>query len=303
MELLKFFESIRTPWLDAFFSIITHFGEETAFVLACFILLWCVNKRDGYYLLTVSFFGLLINQFLKIFCRIPRPWLRDESLTVVPSAVDEAVGYSFPSGHSQISVGTFGLTSRVCRSIAVKVISIILCVLVPLSRLYLGVHTLSDVLTSVVIALLLIFLVKPMAYKAFDTEWGMDRLFALMASLTAIYILYLFVYPFPADIDSANLESSMNFAFKMLGLTIGGWLGYAIDRKWVQFVTDASFGVQLIKVVFGFVGVLVIKEGLSHAFDAFGISQFVSDAIRYILISLFACGIWPMMFMYFIKKK
>lgn len=303
MELLKFFEGIRTPLLDAFFSIITHFGAETVFVIVCFTFLWCVNKKDGYYLLALSFFGLLINQFLKITFRIPRPWVKDDTFTIVPSAREDAVGYSFPSGHSQISVGTFGFSARMCKNTAIKIVSLLLCILVPLSRMYLGVHTLADVLVSVLIAILLIFLVKPVVYKAFDRKWGIDALFASMLVLSALYILYLLIYPFPPDADETNLSSSIDFAYKMSGLVLGGWLGFAFDRRFVRYTTDAPFEMQCVKVVGGLLCVFAIKEGLSVIFDLLSVCKEVSDIIRYMMISLFACGIWPKVFMCFPQKQ
>ena len=69
---------------------------------------WCVSKEEGYYLLFVGFFGTVLNQFLKLLCRIPRPWVLDPNFTIVESARAAATGYSFPSGHTQNAVGTFG---------------------------------------------------------------------------------------------------------------------------------------------------------------------------------------------------
>ena len=63
MELLYWFESIRTPWLDAAMSLITHLGEEALFMVAALFVFWCVDKRRGYYLLSVGFVGTLVNQW------------------------------------------------------------------------------------------------------------------------------------------------------------------------------------------------------------------------------------------------
>lgn len=112
MPILYFFESIRNPVLDFFFSTITHLGEETVFIVLAVIFFWCIDKKQGYYLLTVGFIGTVLNQFLKIFFRIPRPWVKDTSFTIVESARAEATGYSFPSGHTQSSVGVFGAMAR-----------------------------------------------------------------------------------------------------------------------------------------------------------------------------------------------
>ena len=73
MEFLYMLEKMRTPVGDAFFSLITHFGEETLFIVAGLLVFWCIDKLQGYYLLIVGLTGTVINQFLKLWFRIPRP--------------------------------------------------------------------------------------------------------------------------------------------------------------------------------------------------------------------------------------
>ena len=70
MDFLYFLEGIRNPVLDTFFSLITHFGSETLFLAIAIIIFWCVSKSKGYFLMTVGFFGTLLNQFLKLLCRM-----------------------------------------------------------------------------------------------------------------------------------------------------------------------------------------------------------------------------------------
>jgi len=108
MEFLKLLESIRTPALDQLFSLITHLGGEIALIVLALVVFWCVGKAQGLYLLTVGCIGTTVNQFLKITFRIPRPWIRDPSFTIVESARADAGGYSFPSGHTQNAFGVFG---------------------------------------------------------------------------------------------------------------------------------------------------------------------------------------------------
>lgn len=86
MSFLYWLESIRCPFLDAVMQAFTCFGEELAFLLLALTIFWCVSKEEGYYLLFVGFFGTVLNQFLKLLCRIPRPWVRDPDFTIVESA-------------------------------------------------------------------------------------------------------------------------------------------------------------------------------------------------------------------------
>ena len=144
MNLLYALESVRTPFWDAVFSAVTHLGEETVFMVAAILIFWCVSKQEGYYLLLMGFFGTVVNQFLKLLFRIPRPWVRDPDFTIVESARAQATGYSFPSGHTQNAVATFGGIARSTRRPWVRWACVAVLLLVSFSRLYLGVHTLID---------------------------------------------------------------------------------------------------------------------------------------------------------------
>ena len=101
MQVLYFFESIRNPVLNFLMSLVTRLGEETIFIALAILVFWCFDKKHGYFLITIGFLGTVINQFLKVLFRIPRPWVKDPNFTIVESAREAATGYSFPSGHTQ----------------------------------------------------------------------------------------------------------------------------------------------------------------------------------------------------------
>ena len=137
MELLYILEKVRIPVLDELMLLITMLGEETAFLAIALIVFWCVDKKRGYLVMAVGFMGTIANQFLKLWFRIPRPWVLDENFTVVGDAKEAATGYSFPSGHSQNAVGTLCAVAATDRKRWIRVICIVFAVLVPFSRMYL----------------------------------------------------------------------------------------------------------------------------------------------------------------------
>ena len=108
MNFLHLLAALRTPFWDAVFGAVTYLGDETFFIAAALFIFWCVDKRGGYFLLTVDFFGIILNETLKLLFRIPRPWILDPSFSPVESALGRAVGYSFPSGHTQNAACLFG---------------------------------------------------------------------------------------------------------------------------------------------------------------------------------------------------
>ncbi len=301
MEVLRFLEGLRTPPGDAFFSMVTHLGEETIFIVVGLLFFWCVDKKRGYFLLSVGFLGTIINQFLKLWFRIPRPWVRDPDFSIVESAGAEATGYSFPSGHTQSAVGVFGSIARIQKQVIVRVLCIVACVLVPLSRMYLGVHTPADVGVSLLVAVVLILVLYPVVEWAVSSSKNMRIYLFFLTLLAWAFLVFVLAYPFPADVDVNNLTSGVKNAYKILGCILGLWLAYEIDERFVHFETSGVWWVQLLKLLPGFLLLLAIKSGLKAPLYSLMKGNYLSDAIRYFVITAFAGGIWPMTFELFNK--
>ncbi len=299
MSFLYFLESLRNPVCDAIFSFITLFGDETIFMVVGLLVFWCFDKYQGYYLLTTGFFGTIVNQFLKMLCRIPRPWVQDPNFTIVESAREAAKGYSFPSGHTQTSVGLFGGIARWNKQKIVRIACISLCVLVPLSRMYLGVHTPLDVGVSLVLALIMIFAAYPLFKKAEKSPKVMYIILGVLTLLTVGYLIFAIAFPFPADTDPHNLESAQKNAYTLIGCMLGLILTYTVDLKFTHFPTRALWWVQIIKIAGGLLLVLAVKEGMRYPLDAIFGGHLVSRAVRYFLMVVVGGVLWPMTFKYF----
>ena len=299
MELLYLLESIRMPGLNEFMLLVTQLGEETAFLVAALIVFWCVDKHKGYYVMAVGFVGTMANQFLKLLCRIPRPWVLDENFTILEEAREAATGYSFPSGHSQNAVGTFGAIAHTTKNKWVKWACIAVAVLVPFSRMYVGVHTPYDVLVGSGMALLLVFLLKKPILSG--EEKTMKLLIAGMLVMALGLLLYVELYPFPSDVDVHNLESGQKNAYTMLGCLVGVAVVYGAEKKYVNFDTKAVWWAQILKVVLGLAVVLLVKEGLRSPLEAIFAGHLAARAVRYFLVVLAAGFLWPMTFRWFSK--
>lgn len=296
MKVLYFLESIRMPGLNEFMLGITRLGEETAFLVAALIVFWCVDKRKGYYVMAVGFAGTMANQFLKLLCRVPRPWALDPDFTILEQAREAADGYSFPSGHSQSAVGTFGAIAATSKNKWVKGVCIALCVLVPLSRMYLGVHTPADVLVGAGMALALVWLLRRWIMEG---DRGMLVLIPLLTAMAVGLLLYTTCWPFPADVDQENLASGVKNAYTLLGCMLGIAVVYPVEKKYVRFSTEARWWAQILKVILGLAVVLMVKEGLRAPLDGIFGGHMAARMIRYFLVVLAAGILWPMSFGWF----
>ena len=303
MGVLYFFESIRTPVLDQIMSLITHIGEEAVFLVAALLIFWCVDKYRGYYLMAVGFVGTILNQFLKLVFRIPRPWVKDPNFTIVESAREAATGYSFPSGHTQNVVGTFAAISVTTRHNWLRAAAWIPVILVPISRMYLGVHTPLDVGVSFVLALVLVFLLRPLFEDADRNPGRLYLILLVMAAVALAYVLFVEFFPFPADIDPDNYAEGVKNAYSLFGAVLGVNVAHFVDDRWLRFETAAPLGGQALKLILGFALVLAVKEGLKPLLRVLFDGHLAANGVRYFVVVLVAGCLWPAAFPLFSRGR
>lgn len=301
MPFLYFLESIRNPVLDFIFSTVTHLGEETFFLAIAIFFFWCVNKREGYFILITGLVGTVVNQVAKLFFRIPRPWVLDPEFNIIESARAEATGYSFPSGHTQNVAGTFGSIAAYKKGTGRKILCITIILLVAFSRMYLGVHTPLDVVVSLLVAFGLIMLLRPV----FATEESFKKYMPWVVVISVILSVGFLAYVIPLGgvsfLDPHNYQSGLKNACTLLGCTAGLVVVYFVDSKFINFDTKAKWYAQLLKLAIGLAGVMAIKAGLSAPLTALFGNEYIARAVRYFLIVIFAGAIWPLTFKKFSK--
>lgn len=296
MDILYALEKIRTPFWNGVMSAVTQLGGEVIFIVAAVVVFWCVSKWEGYYLMTIAFCGTVLNQFLKLICRVPRPWVRDPNFTIVESARAEATGYSFPSGHTQNAIGLFGGMARWGGRRWVRLGLTGLALVIAFSRMYLGVHTPADVGVSLVLAAALVLGLYPLMRRAQEKPRYMGYVLAAMLVVSGAFVVFVEAYGFSADTDAENLASGIGNAWKMLGAVAGMTLAWLLDRRYIHFETQAVWWVQVIKVVVGMALLLAIKSGLKAPLLALLGHEGLAGGVRYFLLVLVAGAVWPLVF-------
>ena len=138
--------SIRNDKLTDIMTIITNISSAYALIVITILLLILIKNKKIPILITFNLiFSFLTSQLIKIILRRDRP---------VDISLVNAVGFSYPSGHSMVSMAYFGfiayLIYKYIDNTIVKVILIITLfisiIAIGFSRIYLGVHYFSDVL-------------------------------------------------------------------------------------------------------------------------------------------------------------
>ena len=301
MEFLKLLEGIRFPALNWLMQLITACGEELVFMAVALILFWCVDKWKGYYILAVGFVGTVLNQFLKLACRVPRPWVRDPAFTVVETAKSRATGYSFPSGHMQNAVGTYGCIARGTKRTWLRWTMIVLTALIGFSRMYLGAHDYADVGVALVLGVILVFTLYPVIRRARQSARFMYGFLGLMTLLAAAYLVFVLCGSFPAEVrivdavtGVSNYDEGLKNGYSLLGALLGLIVSYTADRRW-NFSEKAPLPGQICKVVFGLALLVGLRTVLKKLFGLIS-EDLYWNALRYFCMVVFAGAIWPRTF-------
>ena len=152
---LKLLSEYRHPVADYYFLHVTKLGEEYGFVIIG-LLLWFRSWRKMVMIPILGLLVTIVSYMLKRTFHHERPllYLRrtgwDGPLAVLDYNI--LAGYaSFPSGHSMAAWALFTLTAALIRKPWVSVLCLFLAASVSISRVYLMVHFLRDVLAGAAI--------------------------------------------------------------------------------------------------------------------------------------------------------
>jgi membrane-associated phospholipid phosphatase len=185
-EINLFFQAFETPWLTEFFRLMTRLGYTTFLLVFIIFVLFAVDFRRGFILLQILLLTGIITNFLKNFWAYPRPFHIDPQIkfldtdlsgnefrltqtadaqgfmdmlppeTLAQMRAHIGISYGIPSGHTSVAAALWGATALLFQQRWLKAVCIFLIIFVPLSRIYLGVHFLADVLVGYLLGFLLL---------------------------------------------------------------------------------------------------------------------------------------------------
>ncbi len=275
------------PWAGEFFKLISQLGSEYFYIGLVLIGFWAVKKRAAIVLTFVIVTGMVSNYLLKLAIANPRP---DSSYWY--QGVEET-NYSTPSNHAQLSSTMYSWFSLKIKTWWILILSIVLTFLIGISRVYLGVHYLEDVLigwgVGIVTALILYYLEKPLVevFSKYREEYLYLILFLIGFGMTAA-LTYLTPLP-PGD----------NFG-SFGGIIMGIAIGLPLEKRFVNFSAeletkpDRSLLLRLIlRCIIGLIfviGLLVVLSPFMPTADVW------LRALRYTIVAVSGFFVWPLIF-------
>jgi len=270
------------PGLGDIFLIITEFGSELVFIGVLLTIYWAVNKKEAILATYLLAFAFITNYWLKVIIAHERP----PASNWYPGA--DAPNYSTPSGHSQLSASLYGWFTIKVRKWWMALVAVVLTGLVGISRIYLGVHFLGDVLlgwgVGIITVIAFVYLENPI--RAFFSRYKQEYLLMALAIIGFLMTFIAFLLPQPPNDNFGAVG----------GFTIGLALGLILENRFVGFSVEVPEGgkVKLVlRVIIGFILVFGVMLGLAPILPT---EEIWLRAIRYILIALIGVFVWPAIF-------
>lgn len=302
IELIQFLADHRHGVLTRFFQLFTFIGEIEGYVLVLALVYVLYDKRLAFRLAVLTLLAMSFNHLLKTLIGNPRPFVAEgsyaEKWAVSPAkAADLATEFSTPSGHAMAGSAFYAYVYASVGSRGVRLACVALLLLTGLSRPYLGVHYLEDVLLGWALGL-------AMALVAVRYSARMQQLWnrrshgqQVAATVAASIVLWL-----ATRASSAGYAEGQPTAFvSYLGLLTGIVVAHPLELKRLDFdPRSATVLRKLLRYALSVAMVMGTLGLLDAAFSALSADGSVwGDLLRYLryaLAGIVAMFLGPLLF-------
>lgn len=298
-------------WLQSPMLFFSFLGTEEFFLLFLSALYWCIDSAIGLRVALTLLLSNTLNGYLKLIFRGARPYWLSSSI----QALSHESSFGIPSGHAQNSMIVWGTIALGFRKRWVTIVCCLAIFLVGFSRIYLGVHWISDVIAGWMLGLILLWLVarfeKPVVAWWIARSLQMQVLFAFLISVVIVCIGIFWNSIFsgwqaPADWQmrvSATFPGALidpapfSDAFTQAGLWFGMLVGASFIHAKNGHAVPESFEKKLFAYLLGLAGVIVFWYGLGAIFPrSEGYISYSLRYIRYGLVGFWIIGLAPFVF-------
>ena len=268
-----------SPALDIPFKGLTLMGNEAFFLVFFPLIYWCIDRRVGARLIILFLISACINAMVKELAAQPRPFQYDP----IVQQLWPAGGRGFPSGHTQSAVVMWGYLAVVFRKTWLRMAAGLLIVLIPLSRVYLGVHFPTDLLGGYLLGgiLLVLYLRLEPAAEAWLAARGTGMQLAAALALPPLILLL-----------APRLEG---YQITTVATLMGMGAGFVLERRWVGFDTGGSRRSRALRFLVGMLIMLAFRQGLGLFAPGIG-HESAFRFIRYLFLGLGGALIAPWIF-------
>ena len=288
-KIMEWVLSIRTPLLTSFFQIITWFGYKDFLFLFIPLCYWLLDRKIFGIFPLFIFISALINSFLKEFLQDPRP---DNIFNIDPWLQGMDASYGFPSGHAQLAVVIWGFLFLRTQNNFLKSIFLFLIITISLSRLYLGVHDLMDIIGGLLIGVISILLLEQLLGSKGKWIRDLGRSKHLFIYILLLFIFFIF---WPEHDDKSTLLG-------LCGISIGFWIGRDIDNTYIRYEAPSKIYLNILSSILALIGFIFVNERVEQIFELVQMHESIEIFISSFLMGTYISIIAPSI-LYFLRLQ
>jgi membrane-associated phospholipid phosphatase len=256
-----------SPMLDWPFRCLTFLGDKEFALIVLPFLYWCLDRRVGARLTIFFLISAYINAAAKVLGNQPRPFEYSDRVRCIAPAG----GHGFPSGHTQSTVLIWGYLAACFRRFWLWGLAVALMFLVPLSRLYLGVHFPTDLVGGYWLGAMMLFIAIGPALRLEAWLCQCNPWWQLAA---AVLLPMGLMTLFPGKTGVTAMATLTGFG-----------VGLIAESRWVGFECDGDWRRRGLRFLLGGIVLFILWAGLARVFASLE-PKWLFRFIRYALTGL-----------------
>ena len=294
------------PSLEGVMELFSFLGRAEFYILLLPVIYWNLDRRLALRTILILFVADGASATFKLLFHQPRPyWIGDVR------AWSQESTYGIPSSHASDSLGVWGNLAYRLKSRWFQILSVLLVLLIALSRLYLGMHFPHDIVFGWLIGLAVVAF---FAYiDAPVVNWARRQNVVTLAGAALALSLVIILIGAAAQLALAGTSDpeawrayagearSPAYSYTLAGAIFGTLAGYALMRKYARFQTGGTPLKQVARYFVGVAGVLLIFFGLDIAFSLLAADEsalgYFLRYTRYALVTVWATFVAPWIFL------
>lgn len=284
IQLINWVQAASNSFLTAAATFFTLFGEEYFVILVLGLLYWCIDKRLGRRVSLALSGTMMYGTIIKGIALRRRPYMDNESVKCIRAAYPDedimspvAQGFSMPSLHSCMAVAVYGTMARETKKKLLIILSIVLPLLIGLSRVYLGVHYPTDVMLGWILGIIMVFVLGTVEHK-----------FGYKIGFLSVLVIGAAGFFFCRD----------NEFYSSYGITLGLLFGFMYEEKAVNFEKATKWWSYILRPVLGaaiFAALSTILKIPGKAISAEWLAL-LYRLVRYAVSTFVIIGVYPHLF-------